>query len=179
MTGCQTFIDWSLWLEPYSLGPIFWPWLSHVQKGRWVNNYHYITHTDTHYLHPVVLCVCYCGNAYQHRVSPVNCLKLMVHLETMWRSLLDKSTGKALSYQKQLSDWLPDWLHVCMSLPNPHQSKGWNRSSSRTGLLKVFLPHKVFRVGVTWKIKYYRVLQRNTIWKIILCLNYCKRCFVN
>lgn len=123
MTGCcQTFwsglvsVTGALFTRSYILTYI----LSHVQNGRRVNDYHYITHTDTHYLHPVVLCVCYCGNAYQHRVSPVNCLKLMVHLETMWRSLLDKSTGKALSYQKQLSDW----LHVCMGLLNPHQSKG-------------------------------------------------------
>lgn len=46
------------------------------------------------YLYPVVFCVSYRDNTDQHRVPSIDGLQPVVHLETMWSSLIG---------QKQLS----------------------------------------------------------------------------
>lgn len=59
---------------------------SHCNTGRHIHR----KQAGRLYLHPVVLYISYRGDTDQHRVPPVHGLQPVVHLETMWSSLIGK-----------------------------------------------------------------------------------------
>lgn len=83
-----------------------------------VDNTSHTTDTDTlsQYLHPAVFCSRYCGDSDQHGVPPVNCLQLLVHLEPMRRSLVDR--GKDTDQRGQSGSWTRLERETLLLLPS-------------------------------------------------------------